>query len=168
LRHDWCWCRWRTSAEGHCRWGLQVCRRQVGLDRGIRWPTGSSAGRMVARTIRWSRGQFLSWASKPRSSRNFVGAESWVVIGGGYTEFVGFRMVHHKNHWVTWLSQTAKGEDSMWLTDQNRYDRFVKPVWPVWGRRAPRCFEAEDTRHDRKSCVSGTRACCRCASVRWC
>jgi hypothetical protein len=31
--------------------GLQVWSRQVGLVRGIRWPVGSSAGRMVARTV---------------------------------------------------------------------------------------------------------------------
>jgi hypothetical protein len=55
LRLDSCWCRWRTSAKGHCRWGLQVWRRQVGLVRGTRWPAGSSEGRMVARTARWSR-----------------------------------------------------------------------------------------------------------------
>jgi hypothetical protein len=90
LRLDWCWCGWRTSAKGRCRWGLQVWRRQVGLVWGTRWPTESSAGRMVARMTRWSHGQFLGWASKPRSSRDYVGAESWVEIGGGYTEFVGF------------------------------------------------------------------------------
>jgi hypothetical protein len=27
LRLDSCWCRWRTSAKGRCRWGLQVWRR---------------------------------------------------------------------------------------------------------------------------------------------
>jgi hypothetical protein len=31
---DWCWCRWRTSVKGRCRWGLQVWRRQVGFVRG--------------------------------------------------------------------------------------------------------------------------------------
>jgi hypothetical protein len=29
-----------------------------------------------------------------------------------------------QNHWVTWLSQKAKAEDFMWLTDQNQSDRF--------------------------------------------
>jgi hypothetical protein len=38
---------------------LQVWRRQVGLVQGTRWLAGSSAGRMVARTARRSRGQFL-------------------------------------------------------------------------------------------------------------
>jgi hypothetical protein len=32
----------------------------------------------------------------PRSSRDYVGAESWVEIGGGYTEFAGFPVVHQK------------------------------------------------------------------------
>jgi hypothetical protein len=48
LRLDWCWCRWRTSAKGRRRWGLQVWRRQVGFVQGTRWPAESSAGRMVA------------------------------------------------------------------------------------------------------------------------
>jgi hypothetical protein len=68
LRRDWCWCGWRLSVEGHCRWGLQVWRRQVGLVRGTRWPAESSAGRKVARTAGRSRGRFLGWASKPKSS----------------------------------------------------------------------------------------------------
>jgi hypothetical protein len=50
LRLDSCWCRWRTSAKGRRRWGLQVWRRQVGFVRGTRWPARSSAGRMVAWT----------------------------------------------------------------------------------------------------------------------
>jgi hypothetical protein len=91
-----CWCRWRTSVKGHCQWGLQVWRRQVGFVRGTRWPAGSSAGRMVAWTARWSCGWCLGRASKPRSSRDYVGAESWVEIGGGYTEFAGFAVVHQK------------------------------------------------------------------------
>jgi hypothetical protein len=81
LQLDWCWCRWRTSVKGRCQWGLQVWSRQVGLVRGTRWPAGSSAGRMLARTTRQNRGWFLSWASKPRSSRDDVGAKSWVEIG---------------------------------------------------------------------------------------
>jgi hypothetical protein len=91
-----CWCRWRTSAKGRRWWGLQVWRRQVGLVWGTRWPAESSASRMVARTVGRSRGRFLGWASKLRSSRDYVGAESWVVIGGGYTEFAGFAVVHQK------------------------------------------------------------------------
>jgi hypothetical protein len=39
----------------------------------------------------------ISWLSlKPRSSWNFVGAKSRVVIGGGSTKFVRFPVVHQK------------------------------------------------------------------------
>jgi hypothetical protein len=54
----------------------QVWRRQVGLVRGTRWLAESSVGRMVARTVGRSPGRFLGRASKPRSSRDYVGAES--------------------------------------------------------------------------------------------
>jgi hypothetical protein len=90
LRLDWCWCRWRTSVKGHRLWGLQVWRRRVGLVRGTRWPAGSSSDCVVTRTARWSHGRFLGWASKPRSSRDYVGAESWVVIGGVRPSSWGF------------------------------------------------------------------------------
>jgi hypothetical protein len=96
LRLDWCWWRWRTSTKGRHWWGLQVWTRQVGLVRGTRWPAESSADPVVARTAGRSRGRFLCWASKPRSSRDYVGAESWVAIDGGYTEFAGFAVVHQK------------------------------------------------------------------------
>jgi hypothetical protein len=71
-------------------------RRQVGLVWGTRWPAESSAGSMVAWTAGRSHGRVLGWASKPRSSWDYVGAQSWVEIGGGYTEFPGFAVVHHK------------------------------------------------------------------------
>jgi hypothetical protein len=126
LRLDRCWCMWRTIAKGHCRWGLHVWRRQVGLVRGTRWLARSSAGRMVARTARWSHGRFLSRASKPRSSRDYVAAESWVAIGTGY-------------HWVPWLIHKAKTEDPkmevqqhrIGLTGGYRFDRWGAPVWSV-------------------------------------
>jgi hypothetical protein len=96
LRLDLCWCRWRTSVKGRGRWGLQVWIRQVDLVRGTRWPAESSVGRMVARTARQSHGWFLGWASKPRSSQDFVRAKSRVVITRGYTEFAGFPVVYQK------------------------------------------------------------------------
>jgi hypothetical protein len=37
--------------------GLRGVERQVGSARGTRWPAGSSAGRMVARKAKRSRGQ---------------------------------------------------------------------------------------------------------------
>jgi hypothetical protein len=125
LRLDWCWCRWRTSAKGRCWWGLQVWRRQVGLVRGTRWPAGSSAGRMVARTARWSHGRFLGSASKPRSSWDYVGAESWVVIGGGYTEFARFAVVHQKT--TGFLGWSTKPRPK----NRRRRCSSIGPVWSV-------------------------------------
>jgi hypothetical protein len=125
LRLHWCWCRWRTSAKGRCRWGLQVWRRQVGLVRGTRWPAESSADRMVARIARWSLGRFLGWASKPRSSRDCVGAESWVVIGGGYTEFAGFPVLHQKiTGFLGWSTKTRP-------KNRRRKCNSIEPIWPV-------------------------------------
>jgi hypothetical protein len=121
LRLDWCWCRWRTSMKGHRRWGLHVWRRQVGLVQGTRWPAESSAGRMVARTSGRSHGRFLGWASKLGSSQDYVGAESWVAIGGGYTEFAGFAVVHQK-------TTRLLG----WATNRGRWlDEEVRPPRPV-------------------------------------
>jgi hypothetical protein len=34
----------------------------------------------------------------------------------------------------------------------------VKPVRPVLGRRAPKCFEADDTRRDHKAYVEAKRS----------
>jgi hypothetical protein len=132
LWFDWCWCRWRTSAKGRCRWGLLVWRRQVGFVRGTRWPVESSAGHMVARTARWSHGRFLGWASKPRSSWDYVGAKSWVAIGGGYTEFAKFPVVHQKT--TGFLGWSTKPRP------KNRRQRCssIRPVWPVW----PMCDDA--------------------------
>jgi hypothetical protein len=130
LRLDWCWCRWWTSAKGRCRWGLLVWRRQVGFVQGTRWPAESSAGRMVAWTARWIHGRFLGWASKPRSSRDYVGAESWVEIGGGYTEFAGFPVVHQKNHWVPLLIHKSKTEHYVKTSNRSRSICNV-PLTPV-------------------------------------
>jgi hypothetical protein len=125
LRLDWCWCWWRTSAKGHCRWGLQVERRQVGLVRETQWSVESCAGRMVARMARWSHGRFLGKASKPRSSRDYVGAESWVVIGGGYAKFAGFPVVHQKT--TGFLGWSTKPRPK----NQRRRCRNIRPIWPV-------------------------------------
>jgi hypothetical protein len=125
LQLDWCWCRWRTSAKGRRRWGLQVWRRQVSLVRATRWPAESSAGRMVARTARWSHGWFVGWASKPRSSRDYVGAESWVAIGGGYTEFAAFPMFHKKTTgFLGWYTK-PRPKNRRWRCSR------IEPIWPV-------------------------------------
>jgi hypothetical protein len=71
--------------------GLRGVERQVGLTRGTRWPTGSSAGRMVARKARRSREQetVQGSGSQPESARG--------VCGGS-----------PQNRWVTWLSHKTK------------------------------------------------------------
>jgi hypothetical protein len=134
LRLDWCWCRCRTSTKGRCQWGLQVWRRQVGLIRGTRWPAESSAGRMVAKITRGSLGRFLGWASILRSIRDYVGAESWVVIRKGYTEFAGFQWFTRKplGSWVDPQSQERRIE-YRGAAASDRSDRWVWPVedWPV-------------------------------------
>jgi hypothetical protein len=139
LRLDWCWCMWRTSVKGHRRWGLQVWIRQVGFVRGTRWPAESSADRMVAWTARWSHGRLLGWASKPRSSRDYVGAESWMEIGGGYTEFTGFSVVHQKTTgFLGWSTKPrpknrrrrCSNSRPVWPVG-NGSDRWGAPVWPV-------------------------------------
>jgi hypothetical protein len=122
LRLDWCWCRWTTSVKSRGWWGLQVWRRLVGLVRGTWWSAGSSADCMVARTARRSGVQFLGWASKPRLSRDFVGAKSWVVIGGGYTEFAGFLVVHQKI--IGFLGWSTKPRPKIGGSN-------TSPVWPV-------------------------------------
>jgi hypothetical protein len=143
LRLDWCWCRWRTSAKRRWQWGLQVWRRQVDFVRGTRWPAKSSAGRMVARMARWSHGRFLGWASKPRSSRDYVGAESWVAISEGYTEFARFPVVHQKTTgFLGWSTnprpknrrRSCSSSRPVWpvgLTCGYRSERWGVPVWPV-------------------------------------
>jgi hypothetical protein len=167
LRLDSCWCRWRTSAKGRCRWGLQVWRRQVGFVRGTPWPAGSSAGRMVAWTARWSHGRFLRWATKPRSSQDFVGAKSWVVIGGGYIKFAGFAVVHQKTigllGWATKpRPKIGHGcQDKTSLTGlENRSDRFG-----IAGRRKLR---GGGHASGSQGLCRGYAKCGRRASVRWC
>jgi hypothetical protein len=131
---------------------------------------------MVARTARWSHGRFLGWASKPRSSRDYVGAKSWVAIGGGYTEFVGIPVVHQKT--TGFLGWSTKPR----LKNRRRRCSGSRPVWPVGltgltgqEHRSNQCamtqsgdFEAEDMRRDRKACVEAKQVCGRWASVRWC
>jgi hypothetical protein len=67
---------------------------------------------MVAWTRRWSHGRFLGWASKPRLSRDYVGAESWVANGGGYTEFAEFPVVQQKT--TGFLGWSTKPRPKNW------------------------------------------------------
>jgi hypothetical protein len=63
-----------------------------------------------------------------------------------------------ENHFFTRLSHKAEAEDRVWLSGQNRSDRFVKLVRPVWGHRVSGSFEAVDTRRDRRDCVEAKRS----------
>jgi hypothetical protein len=87
---------------------------------------------MVARMARWSHGRLLGWASKPRSIRDYVGAESWVVIGKGYTEFLGFRWFTRKplGSLVDSQSQDRRTEDGG-AAAPDWSNRWVWPVWPM-------------------------------------
>jgi hypothetical protein len=71
--------------------GLRGVERQVGLTRGTRWPAGSSAGHMVARKARQSRGlePVQGSGSRPEFARGVCGGSS-------------------ENRQVTWLSYKTK------------------------------------------------------------
>jgi hypothetical protein len=145
------------QARKVCTSGPPGVQRQVGLVRGSQWPTGSSAGRMVARTTTQSRVRFLGWASKSRSSQYNRGDQ--VMSGdcrGGHTKSARFAVVHHKTAGL--LNWATKQDRRLGTTDR------PKPIWLVWSR-ASRSFEAEDTRHDRKGCVGDKQACGLCAYV---
>jgi hypothetical protein len=164
LRLDWCWCRWRTSMKGHRRWVLQVWRRQVGFVRGTRWPMGSSAGRMVAWTARWSHGRFLGEPqNQGRVRTTWEPSCEW-----------RFAEATPSSRGFWWFTRKPLGS----LVDPQRQDRRTEHgtaaapdrsdqwVWPVGTtltgeeHRSDRCattqsgiFEAEDTRRDRMACV---------------
>jgi hypothetical protein len=72
-----------------------------------------------------SHGRFLGWAWKPRSSRDYVGVESWVAIGGGYTEFAGFAVVHQKT--TRFLGWSTKPRQK----NRRRNCNSIGPIWPV-------------------------------------
>jgi hypothetical protein len=160
LQLDSCWCRWRTSAKGCCRWGLQVWRKQVGFIRGTRWPAGSSASRMVERTTRWSRWT-VSWLShKTKVEPGLCGSQ---VMSGDWRrlhQVHGVCVGSPENHRVTRLSHKTETEDRTCLSGQNRPDRFGEPVWPVWGRRAPEASR-------RRTRVRIARLASRLREVRW-
>jgi hypothetical protein len=109
---------------------LQVWSRQVGLVLGTWCLMGSSADHMVAITARRSRGRFLGWVSKLRSSRYDVGVESWVEIGGRLHQVCRVSSDSPHNHCVTRLSYKTKAEDS---TRRGRHpSRSNHPEGVVW------------------------------------
>jgi hypothetical protein len=115
----------------------------------------------------------VSWLSL--EIRDYVGAESWVAIGGGYTEFAGFSVVHQKT--TGFLGWSTQPRPKNW----RRRCSSIRPVLPVdtgltgEEHRSDQCamtqsgdFEAGDTRRDRKACVEAKQVCGHWASVRWC
>jgi hypothetical protein len=169
---DWYWCRWWISAKGRHRWGLQTWRRQVGLVRRTWWPAESSASRMVARTVGRSRGWVRDWASKPRSSRDYVGPESWVAIGGGYTEFAGFAVVHQKTigllGWATKpRPKTRRGGAATQAgstAQERQFDRLDRSNRP--GGRSDRPGRSHREASKRRTHVGITRLALRLSRLR--
>jgi hypothetical protein len=158
LRLDSCWCRWRTSAKGRCRWGLQVWRRQVGFVRGTRWPAGSSAGRMVARTARWSQWavSWLSHKTKVWAGTSWEPSHEWWLA-----------VATSSSRGLRWFTRKPPGYSAEPQNQGRRpgVDVWPKPAWPVLrtgltglGSQGAGSFEAEDTRRDRKACVEATRS----------
>jgi hypothetical protein len=142
-----------------------VWRRQVGLVRGTWWPADSSAGRMVARTARCSHGRFLSWTSKPMSSLDYMGVESWVKIGVGYTEFAGSPVVHQKTTgFLGWSTKPRLKTKDGGAAASDWCDWWV---WPVCDNAVRRLRSGEHA-GDRKVCVEAKQVCGRWASVWWC
>jgi bifunctional ADP-heptose synthase (sugar kinase/adenylyltransferase) len=70
-----------------------------------------------------------------------------VAIGGVYTEFAGFPVVHQKTNGslVDPQSQDRRTEDGAAAAAPNRSDRCATTQ--------SRIFEAENTHRDRKACV---------------
>jgi hypothetical protein len=115
---DSCWCRWRTSAKGRCRWGLQVWSRQVGFVWGTRWPVGSSAGRMVAWTARWSHGRFLvEPQNQGRDGTTWEPSHEWRLA-----------QATPNSRGLQWFSRKPLGYS---VEPQNRGRRLDEEVWPT-------------------------------------
>jgi hypothetical protein len=95
LRLDLRWAGEAWARKVYVLRGLRGVERQVGLTRGTRWPAGLSAGCMVARKARRSRGQELvqGSGSRPESARG--------VCGGSL-----------ENRRVTWFSHKTKTRGS--------------------------------------------------------
>jgi hypothetical protein len=168
FRLDSSWCRWKTSVKGHYRWGLQVWRRKVGFVWGTRWPAGSSAGRMVARTTRWSRWtvSWLSHKTKVRAGTSWERSHEW-WLAGGYIKFAGFAVVHQKTSgllgWATKpRPKTGRGclAETGLTGFENWSDRFG-----VAGRRKLR---GRGHTLGSQGLRRGYAKCGRRASVRWC
>jgi hypothetical protein len=120
LRLDWCWRRWRTSAKGHCRWGLQLWRRQVGLvqrdplaSRVKCRPHGGKNSEMKSWTVSW-----LSLKTKvePRLHGSRLMSADWWRLH----RICGISSGSPENHWVPWLFHKAKTEEPKTEVQQHR------------------------------------------------
>jgi hypothetical protein len=91
--------------------GLQVWSRQVGLVRGTLWPTGSSAGRMVARTTSEVVDSFLVESqNQGRAGMTWGASHEW-RLGGGVTPSPPVSNGSPQNHWVPLLIHKTKTVD---------------------------------------------------------
>jgi hypothetical protein len=153
--------------KGFSLCGLWGVERQVGLARWTRWLNQIKCGPHGGKKSKTRSVRFLDWATKPRSSRDFVGVMSWVVISGGYIKFVGFAVVHQKTIGLLgWATKPrpktgCRCQAKIGLTSlENRFVRFG-----VTGRRKLRGGgHASGSQGLRR----GYAKCCRRASVRWC
>jgi hypothetical protein len=109
--------------------GLQGVERQVGLAWGTRWPAGSSAGRMVARKARRSRGQepVQGSGSRTESARGLCGGSP-------------------QNRRVTWLSHKTKTGGST-VRDGIQARREVSRPTDTWRDRSA-CVRWRGVLHD--------------------
>jgi hypothetical protein len=55
-----------------------------------------------------------------------------VAIGGGYTDFAGFLVVHQKNHWVPWLIHKAKTKEPKTEVQQHQTDLTGESARSNW------------------------------------
>jgi hypothetical protein len=94
-------------------------------------PHGGKNGKMKSWTVSW-----LSHKTKVEP-----GLRGSQIMSGDWRRLHQVRGVcggSPKNHRVTRLSHKAEAEDRVWLSSQNRPDRFGEPVRLIWSRRAPK------------------------------
>jgi hypothetical protein len=84
-------------------------------------PHGGKNGKMKSRTISWLN-------HKTKVEPRLCGSQ---VMSGDWQRLHQVRGVcggSPENHRVTWLSHKAEAEDQVWLSAQNRPDRYGEPV----------------------------------------
>jgi hypothetical protein len=101
--------------------------------RGVERQVGSSRG------TRWPAGSSAGMVT--RKARRCCDRSWCRVAAHDRSLHAGFAADHHKTSRVTWLGHK---------TDERLGER-------IWDPGAPRSFEAEDTRRDRKACIEAKR-----------